>query len=705
MFEKKSRPEAATTRQGVPQFYHAEVAEHFKQAMRQAGIEPPPEIIADGKIHRFSANGRRGDDAGWFVLYADGIPAGAFGDWRSGITGTWRADLGRRLSFGEEAEVKRRIEQARRLAEEERRRRAEQAAALAAAVWKDARPAGVDHPYLVKKGVRPVPTLRELDAADIARRLGYTPQARGEALQGRVLLAPVRVNGKLATLEMIDEVGRKSALAGGAKRGGYWATGPLPDKGRVVLCEGVATALSIAETLGEPVAAALSVGNLQAAGEAIRAAKPGIELVLAADLDKATGKPHPEAVKAAEALRCPLAAPNFGPNRAQEQTDFNDLHIARGLDAVRESFALAQGPAVKLLNASEVTPEPVTWFWQGWIAKGKLHVLAGKPGTGKTTLALALAAIATKGGTWPDGTRCHAADDVIIWSGEDDPADTIVPRLMAAGADLKRVHFVTDVTGANGEPRPFDPAFDVPLLARQLERIRPALLILDPIVSAVAGDAHKGNEVRRALQPLVDVAARVGCAVVGITHLSKGTNGRDPIERVTGSIAFAALARVVMLAVKNEFQDTDTPPRLLVRSKSNIGPDEGGIGYDLERVEATVGVWTSRIRWFGAVEGNARVLLARAETVPEEESDSELEDAKEFLASLLADGPVATKIIQAEANGAGYSWATVRRAQKALGVEAVRTGGLGKSGSWCWRLPKMLNDPLRCSHSESEHLR
>jgi len=112
-----------------------------------------------------------------------------------------------------------------------------------------------------------------------------------------------------------------------------------------------------------------------------------------------------------------------------------------------------------------VTAEPISWLWDGWLARGKLHLLAGKPGTGKTTLALALAAVVSRGGTWPDGSRCVQAANVLIWSAEDDASSTIVPRLMAAGADLRRVHFIADVRGADGEPRPFDPAFDVPLLA------------------------------------------------------------------------------------------------------------------------------------------------------------------------------------------------------------------------------------------------
>jgi putative DNA primase/helicase len=313
----------------------------FRDAIQAAGVTPPEVIEADGKLRRFSSNGRRGDDAGWYVLYSDGIPAGAFGDWRSGISETWRADLGRRLTPAEEAEARRSIEKAKAEAEAERQRRAKRAAELAAAIWKAAKPV-TGHPYLRHKGVAPTATLRALHATEFARHAGYAPQARGEPLEGLLLVAPVRGREhNPATLELIDERGCKAALAGGIKGGGFWATGPLPSSGRVVICEGIATALSIAAALGEPVAAALSVGNLRAAAETIRANHPGVQIVIAADLGE-EGRPHPEAVKAAAALRCPLAAP---PADLGKGGDFNDLHVRDGLEAVKRATANATTPA------------------------------------------------------------------------------------------------------------------------------------------------------------------------------------------------------------------------------------------------------------------------------------------------------------------------------------------------------------------------
>ncbi len=202
-------------------------------------------------------------------------------------------------------------------------------------------------------------------------------------------------------------------------------------------------------------------------------------------------------------------------------------------------------PMVVLTPASSIVCRPIRWLWPGFTARGKLHILAGAPGTGKTTIALDLAATQSRGGRWPDGSLATVGN-VLIWSGEDDAEDTIVPRLKAAGADLSRIHIIGDAL-IDDEPRAFDPARDLAALEWQAAQVGDiALLIADPVVSAVTGDSHKNTEVRRALQPVVELASRLDCAVLGISHFSKGTAGRDPTERVTGSVAFGAIARVVM---------------------------------------------------------------------------------------------------------------------------------------------------------------
>ncbi|CAJ0797249.1 AAA family ATPase [Ralstonia holmesii] len=356
--------------------------------------------------------------------------------------------------------------------------------------------------------------------------------------------------------------------------------------------------------------------------------------------------------------------------------------ILANAERVRKPEPVRDG--VILVNGADLQPEPVRWLWPNWLALGKLHILAGAPGQGKTTIALAFAATVTSGGRWPDGSRC-AAGNVLIWSGEDDPADTLLPRLLAAGADPARVFFVTG-SRLDGEMQSFDPSRDMASLQAQAARIgNVRLIIVDPIVSAVTGDSHKNTETRRALQPLVDLAAMMGAALVGITHFSKGGQGSDPTQRVVGSVAFTAVARVVLVAAKVKSEDGEDR-RVLARSKSNIGPDDGGFEYHLEQSEPLPGIHASYVAWGASVEGTARELL----TDPSEQEDVEssaLEGAADFLMQVLGNDVVPSKAVEVEAKEAGIAWRTVRRASDSLGVQKRR----GEGGKWYWSLAKSVN--------------
>lgn len=323
--------------------------EQFREAIRAAGLRPPDVIEADGKLRRFGTNGKRSDDAGWYIAHDDGIPAGAFGDWRTGLSQTWRADIGRTLTPAEEAAHRERAAAMRQAREAEEAKRRKDAARKAGALWKAGTPAAPDHPYLTRKGVAPVATLRELPAADVARIIGYEPAAKGERLAGRILLAPVKIGGALSTIELIDEAGRKSALAGGAKAGGFWAAQALPDgdgAGQCILiAEGVATALSASEATGYPAIAALSAGQLAAAARAMRERLPAALLAILADVQKASGEPDPHAIDAARDVGAALAVPDFGAERPEGATDFNDMAAHRGREAVKRAIDAALASA------------------------------------------------------------------------------------------------------------------------------------------------------------------------------------------------------------------------------------------------------------------------------------------------------------------------------------------------------------------------
>lgn len=358
-------------------------------------------------------------------------------------------------------------------------------------------------------------------------------------------------------------------------------------------------------------------------------------------------------------------------------------------------------PSVVLVNGADLTPEPVRWLWPHWLALGKLHILAGAPGQGKTTIALGMAATLSIGGRWPDGSRCAPAN-VLIWSGEDDPADTLLPRLIASGADRSRCYFVSG-TRINGEVEAFDPARDMAALEEQALAIGGIkLLIVDPVVSAVAGDSHKNTEVRRALQPLVDLGSRLDAAVLGISHFSKGGAGSDPASRVVGSIAFTAVARVVLVAAKvqAEGDDKSQDRRILARGKSNIGPDDGGFEYAIEQAEPLPGIHASFVTWGKSVAGSARELLAEPNDQESSgDGKSAVGAASAFLLEALAVGLTPSKTVQAEAKDAGVSWASCKRAADNLGVVKRK----GDGGLWYWKLPNLLTQVAQdAQHSNVE---
>jgi len=347
-----------------------------------------------------------------------------------------------------------------------------------------------------------------------------------------------------------------------------------------------------------------------------------------------------------------------------------------------------------LQKASELKPKPINWIWEGWIAAGKFHLLGGVAGTGKTTISLALVSSITNGGKFPDGSTASKGN-VVVWTGEDDVCDTLTPRLMAMGADLDKVYFIQGMKTGNDE-RPFEPSLDMPLLKYAIEKIgNVKVLIIDPIVSVIKGDSHKNAEVRRDLTPLVQMAEQMGFAIIGITHFTKGTSGREPIERITGSLAFGAVARVVLVASKTKNDDGDEI-RIFLRAKSNIGIDEGGFEYSLKSATTDSGIETSRVSWGSLIEGSARELLAESE---EESDGGGIKGCMALISDLLAYGEVNAKQMEKDCTGAGYTYATIRRAKKRLGVDS-RKRGMGSKGVWMWILPSKVLNISKDAHTQ-----
>ena len=322
-----------------------------------------------------------------------------------------------------------------------------------------------------------------------------------------------------------------------------------------------------------------------------------------------------------------------------------------------------------------VKAEPVKWLWPGRFALGKVSMIAGDPGLGKSLLSLDLAARVSTGSRWPDGSACSPGNIMLI-SAEDDPSDTIRPRLDAAGANVSRIHILTGVMRPNletgGQAEGSFELLDINPLEDAIARVGDVrLIVVDPI-SAFQGDAdsHNNSEVRALLAPLAALAARYNLAIIAVSHLNKGQ--KEALYRVAGSLAYVAAARAVFAVAK----DKDDPVRrLFLPVKNNLGNDEGGLAY---RVEVFNGA--PRVEWEATpIVADIGEMLGTSEFGAG--SHTERREAGEWLMELLASGPMAAKEIKAQASDAGFSWRTIERAKAHSKVMAKKESF---SGRWVW---------------------
>lgn len=353
-------------------------------------------------------------------------------------------------------------------------------------------------------------------------------------------------------------------------------------------------------------------------------------------------------------------------------------------DETRRAASERSQPGPMLRCFSDIVPKPLRWLWPGRIPLGKLTLLIGDPGLGKSLLTIDIASRVTRGtsleaqtpsASFPDGAPCESGT-VIFLSAEDDAADTIRPRLDAAKADVSRVHILEAVcvklTDGSLAEKAFNLETDCAALEVALkEHPDVRLIVIDPISAYLGGvDSHSNAEVRGVLAPLAALAAQHGVAVLCVTHLRKSAG--VAVYRAIASIAFTAVSRAVW-AVAADPEDADR--RLLLAVKQNLSANMGGLAFRIETQSSV-----PRLTWEpGAVALAVNEVLGSVEV----QDQNERREAKAWLKDLLADGPVAVKKIQQEAKAAGLSWITVRRAKDTLRVVASKSA---YKGGWEWQL-------------------
>lgn len=343
-------------------------------------------------------------------------------------------------------------------------------------------------------------------------------------------------------------------------------------------------------------------------------------------------------------------------------------------------------PALLVVCMADVEPEDVTWLWHPYIALGKLTILEGDPGLGKSWLTCALASAVTNGRGLP-GCAPFEAGNVLMLSAEDGLGDTLRPRLDAVGADVRRVH-------ALNEPLTFDTPGLLRLEAAIIEH-KPKLVVIDPLFAFTGGkvDIHRANECRAISAPLAAIAERNGCAMLAVRHLGKSRGGGHALNAGIGSIDFAAAARSVLLVGRDP---DDEQKRAIVQTKNNLAPHGEAIGYKLEG---------NQFFWTGISDLTAgRILAAESD----EGERSTISEAIAFLRVALSSGGRDSKAIKEEAKEAGISEATLRRAKTRLKIQARKIGLPGSHyQKWVWELPNSEGaQPYAedAQKEESEHL-
>jgi putative DNA primase/helicase len=285
-----------------------DIIQQFINAIAASGLPPPEEIIPGPKFQHFSTNGKKGDTSGWYRLHLDGIPAGSFGCYRSGIIKTWCSKSRNEMTSDEWASHVRVLESMAKQKEEDAQNKASKASIEAQEIWSNAKPADDNHPYLLAKSVK----------------------SCGLKVEGDNLLLSIYnlARKTITSLQTISPSGEKRFMLGGVKRAGFFQiTSEDSPKDKVVICEGYATGASIFEATGLTVAVAFDSGNLLPVAQAIRVTRPELKLIIAADDDWKSdiNIGLTKAKEAAQKVGGSLVIPNFLNNRNDKDSDFNDL--------------------------------------------------------------------------------------------------------------------------------------------------------------------------------------------------------------------------------------------------------------------------------------------------------------------------------------------------------------------------------------------
>lgn len=521
--------------------------QQFENALRDAGLDLPDKPIEfDGKMHRFKS-GTKGtpgyDKSGWYIIFGDGIPAGQFGCWRSGIVANWRAEVSRQISPADEMAFARRMAEAKAAREIEQARKHEVAADVVDQIWSDCIGASPDHPYLKRKGIAP-----------------HGARVTGD---GRLVVPLFDADGSMASLQYIDADGGKLYHPGGQTGGKFWWLGNLDEPGTIYMAEGYATAATVHQVTNRPVVVAYSASNLVPVAGTLRNLHPTCDLVIVADNDKSgVGQRYAE-----------QACAKFGARMVMppDQGDANDYAQAGG-----DLLALLTPPVNDWLVGADsfsAQPSPVSWLVKRWIQADALVMVHGPSGSGKTFAVLDWVLRLAAGMTDWQGHKVKPCD-VVYLAGEGhqglrgriaawkhhNHATTLSMWLSKSGCDLNTTEGY-QLAAAH---------------IRSLPRT-PGVIVVDTLHRFLAGDENSAQDAKTMLDACAQLMREFKCTVILVHHTGVSDEAQ---HRARGSSAWRGALDIEISIVP----PTSNLPMQIIQRKSKDAELATTINVELQQV-------------------------------------------------------------------------------------------------------------------------
>lgn len=558
--------------------------EQLIDAMRGAGLEPPDQIHLDGKLHRFKSgtkgHGKGGDKPGWYVVYGDGVPAGRFGCWRSGVEVTWRAEIGRKLSPAEEMANARRMAEAKAARDAEKERQYEATSNAVETIWSSAQGASPEHPYLQRKGI----------GVHGARVTG----------DGRLVVPLYGQDGQLSTLQYIAHDGTKLYHPGGQTGGKFWMIGTADEPGSIYIAEGFATAATIHEATHRPVVVAYSASNLVPVTGSVREMYgQAQDIVIVADNDASgVGQRYAEQASAKHGARM-VMPPILG--------DANDYAQA-GFDL--RDWLMPAPDNDWLIHADDFSaqPAPISWLVKGWVQDRALIMVHGPSGGGKTFVVLDWCLRMASGmSEWcglkvKPGSVVYLAGEghhglrgrIAAWKSHHS-AGHLSMWLSKDGCDLNKTEGYTKV-------------------AEQLRKLSdtPKLVVVDTLHRFLDGDENSPLDTKTMIDACNRIMTEFGCSVILVHHTGVSEEAQ---HRARGSSAWRGALDIEVSILPSK----DGAPMQIIQRKSKDAEMSETVFVSLQSVQIP--------RWFdedGQPVTSAVVIESEAPAQKTEKIDAKL---------------------------------------------------------------------------------